>query len=193
MKRVIGIVVIGALAALCIGSLALAAKEQARCESCGMFWDKSSTRISASIELSGKTADHKFESLGCLHSKLSEWGSKASLKGLKVLDYSTLGSKSETMVDGKKAYFLFGTSELKGSMPEYVAAFGSKKSAEKAKASLGGELLDWPSTWKKFGSEGGATPSCGCKACAKKGVACDNCADCKAKGGCECCKDKDKS
>lgn len=177
------------IAALC-STAALA--EEPTCENCGMFWSKSVTRLTASIKLGGKSVEHKYECLNCLREGLATLGKGATLGAVKMLDYASAGTKSEKLIDAKKAWFLYGTSRLKGSMPPNIAAFGTKDAAKAAQASLGGEILDWEAAWGKLTSEKQGA-KCGCSKCDEKGVACDNCPDCKSKGGCECCKDKDKS
>lgn len=182
-----------------IGALLIAAfnvtsafADEPTCENCGMFWNKSVTKVSASIKVDGKSMDHKYECLNCLKDGLAFMGKGATLGSVKILDYNTAGTKSEKMLDARKAWFLYGTSRLKGSMPPNIAAFGTKDAAKSAQASLGGEMLDWDSMWSRLTTEKQGA-KCGCAKCDKKGVACDNCPDCKDKGGCECCKDKDKT
>jgi hypothetical protein len=113
------------------------------CANCGMYTEISSTRIVAQVKVDGKTAAYNFECVGCMHEKLEEWGSKADLVSFKILDYSTYGSRTEKLVDGETAWYLFGTKELENSMgePEYIAAFATKEGATKAKAKLGGDLV----------------------------------------------------
>ncbi len=117
--------------------------DRPRCENCGMFTDISTTHSLAKITLDGKTAEHSFVCLECVFEKLAEWGDRASLKSIKVIDYNTASSDVRKYVDVGKAWFLYDTSKLKGSMPTYTAAFSSKAAAEKAKADLGGTLMQW--------------------------------------------------
>lgn len=173
-------------------SVTSAFADEPTCENCGMFWNKSSAKVSASIKVNGKSAGHKYECLNCLKEGLASLGKGATLGKVEIVDYPTAGTKSEKMLDASKAWFLYGTSKLKGAMPPYIAGFGTKEAAKKAQATLGGDLLDWDGTWSKLTSEK-QTAKCGCAKCDQKGVACDNCPDCKDKGGCACCKDKDKS
>ncbi|MCC7479382.1 nitrous oxide reductase accessory protein NosL [bacterium] len=118
-------------------------KERPRCENCGMFTDISSTHSLASITLNGKTSEHSFVCLECVFNKLEEWGDKATLKSIKVLDYDTAAAKERKYLEVSKAWFLYDTSKLKGSMPVYTAAFSSKKAAEAARKELGGTLMQW--------------------------------------------------
>jgi NosL len=184
-------IVFALLMAAFVITSALAAEEPT-CENCGMFWNKSESKISASIKQGAKSADHKYECFNCLKEGLAGLGKGATLGAVKIVDYPTVGTKSEKLIDARKAWFLYGTSRLKGSMAPYIAGFGTKDAATKAKATLGGEVLDWDGMWGKLTSEKQGA-KCGCAKCEAKGVACDNCADCKKKDGCECCKDKDKS
>ena len=134
---------------LTLGILTVAqADDRPRCEVCRMFWDISSTRVEASIKADGKTAAHKFESFGCL-AQFMKAGDK-SLVSVKVLDYGTAASKTPKLIDAKKAWFLHGTSKLKGSMAPFIAAFATKDAATKAQKDLGGDLMQWDKLWKKL-------------------------------------------
>jgi hypothetical protein len=146
--RKIGIVigVLGCL--LLVGSLSAAAADKADkhvpCANCGMYTEISSTRVVAKIKVDGKTGDYNFECIGCMMEKLGDWGKQASLQSFKVLDYSTYQTGSEKLIDSRHAWYLYGTKELENSMgePAYIAAFASKDSATKAKAKLGGDLVE---------------------------------------------------
>ena len=140
------VLVIGIMLALAGIQTALAEggkAERPRCENCGMFTDISATHSLASITLDGKTAEHSFVCLECVFTKLAEWGDRAKLKGIKVLDYATATADKRKYVAVGDAWFLYDTSKLKGSMPTYTAAFASKSAAEKAKTELGGTLMQW--------------------------------------------------
>jgi hypothetical protein len=62
---------------------------------------------------------------------------------LQVLDYPTFGTDDEQMIDGFKAWYLFGTERLAGAMAPYVAAFSDEEAAAAAQEELGGELVDF--------------------------------------------------
>lgn len=126
---------------LCAGPVLAKDPPRPKCENCGMYTDTSSTHVVASIEIDGKTGDHEFVCPDCLHEKLEEWGDKAELKSFEVLDYNSFNSDAPKMIDGMKAWYLFDTEELEGSMPVYSAAFSSKDAAKAASKDLGGELV----------------------------------------------------
>jgi hypothetical protein len=143
------ILVIGAMLFLALGLVAQAkSPERPRCENCGMFTDASATTVHAMLKLDGKEGEHNFVCLGCVYEFMHDkYKGKAELAGLKMLDYNTFGTKSPKFIDGKTAWYLVGTSELPGSMEPYIAAFATKEAATKAKADLGGKLMNWKDTW----------------------------------------------
>jgi hypothetical protein len=116
-----------------------------RCELCNMYIDISTTRIEAEYKTGGKSAVHNFESLGCLYQTQPD--AKAISK-LRILDYS-----ANKLIDGKTATYLYGTKRLKGSMAPFIAAFGSKDAATKAKAELGGDVMNFNAVWSKLADE----------------------------------------
>lgn len=150
-----------------------------RCENCGMYTDVSTTNVKAMLKINGKTAEHNFVCLGCVHEYMEgKAAGKAELVSLKVLDYNTFGTKTPKFVDGKTAWYLVGTKDLKGSMEPFIAAFAGKDAATKAKATLGGELMNWNDTWAgvtadegghEHGSAGDDEYVCSCT-----GGCCDN-------------------
>lgn len=129
---------------LMLSAAAWAAEEEApRCEYCGMFYEQSPTRVSATIDFQDETYSHIFDCFGCLHDFVHENYGEVQPSALSVLDFATFGTDDEQMLDAFEASYLFGTSRIKGSMPPYVAAFASEQSAKAAQAKLGGELTDY--------------------------------------------------
>ncbi|GEM_PF-2271813 len=130
--------------ALAMASLAMA-EEQERpvCENCGMFWDVSPTAVEAAIEVEDETVTHRFECLGCLHDYVHEYYGEVQPKTLSIVDYSTFGTEDVRMIDAFKAYYLFDTERIKGSMAPYTAAFADEDNAAAAQETLGGELVDF--------------------------------------------------
>lgn len=129
---------------LALAAAAWAADEEApRCDNCGMFFEKSAARVSATIEFEDQTYNHLFECLGCLHDYIHENYGEVKPSELMVLDYATFGTDDEQMIDGFEATYLFGTERLAGSMPPYVAAFSDEDAAAAAQEELGGELVDF--------------------------------------------------
>lgn len=120
--------------------------EPVRCDTCGMFWERSSTRAQMELNVDGKKGLYHFESLGCVFNKmaeLKEGGAKEiKVANAMILDYSTFGTDNERMLDPHEAWFLVGTSRLKGSMGPFIAAFASKDAASAMQEELGGELMD---------------------------------------------------
>jgi nitrous oxide reductase accessory protein NosL len=129
-------------------------QERPRCGECGMFSDSSSTRIKADLSAKGKSSQREFCCVACLDAVLSADSTDTKLSRMQILDYSSFGSKSPTMIDGLAAFYLYGTKPLRGSMLPPVAAFASKKDAEAAKAQLGGDLLaGWSEVRKRLAKE----------------------------------------
>ncbi|HES58777.1 MAG TPA: hypothetical protein ENO21_05045 [Firmicutes bacterium] len=95
------------------------------------------------MEIDDETYTHRTECFGCLHDFIHENYGEVMPSAISVLDYATFGTKSEKMIDGFEAHYLFGTSRLKGSMPPFVAAFASEKAAREHQEELGGELADF--------------------------------------------------
>jgi hypothetical protein len=143
------VLVIGAMLFLAMSLVAQAKDpERPRCENCGMYTDTSSTNVHATLKLDGKEGEHNFVCLGCVYEFMHDkYKGKSELIGLKVLDYSTFGTKTPTFIDGKTAWYLVGTSDLPGSMEPLIAAFATKEAATKAQKTLGGKLTNWKSTW----------------------------------------------
>jgi rubrerythrin len=142
MRRTIIVV----LAVLVLGAIGIATaadnkKPRPRCEYCGMYSDISSTRIEAKVKEGAKSSTYIFESIGCLHGQLADWGNKAKLESFKMLDYVTFETDAEKLLDGQKALYLYGTKSLDGSMEPYIAAFLTEGAAKAAQKKLGGQLI----------------------------------------------------
>jgi len=142
----------GVIVVLALSVAAFAApQERPRCENCGMFEDTSPTRVVATFKADGKTSDHHFVCLGCIQEFNDKtWEGKAEVVGLKMLDYTTFGTKNPTLIDGTKAFYLYGTDELAGTMPPYIAAFATKDAAKQAQKTLNGEVMDFKTMWAKL-------------------------------------------
>lgn len=129
---------------LAMVSLAMAQEEERpTCENCGMFWDVSPTAVEAVIEIEDEAYTHRFECLGCLHDYVHEHYGEVQPSSLSIVDYSTFGTDDVRMIDGFKAYYLFGTERIKGSMAPYTVAFADEDSAAASQETLGGELVDF--------------------------------------------------
>jgi nitrous oxide reductase accessory protein NosL len=144
MEGVVRKLVLLVAALVVLGSTFAQAKDDVRCETCGMKWTQSTTRITA--ELNG-TGSHKFESIGCLFQAVD---SAAEVTRFKIVNYATIKSESWQQLDGKSAHYLFGTSKLKGSMAPFTAAFASKQAALAAQKELGGEYVTFEQVWSKL-------------------------------------------
>jgi rubrerythrin len=156
------ILVIGLMLFLALGVVAQAKEpERPRCENCGMFTDISSTNVHAMLKIDGKEAEHNFVCLECVYEFMHEKAKGAKLTGLKVLDYTTFGTKTPQFIDGMTAWYLVGTKPLKGSMEPYIAAFATKDAATKAKKTLSGELKNYTDTWATFAADEGTPGSAG--------------------------------
>ncbi|MCB1220134.1 MAG: nitrous oxide reductase accessory protein NosL [Planctomycetales bacterium] len=120
--------------------------EPIRCDTCGMFCEKSSTRMQMELNIDGEKGLYHFESLGCVFNKmaeLKEGGAKEiKVANAMILDYSTFGTDDEQMLDPHEAWYLVGTSRLKGSMAPFIAAFATKDMATSMQDELGGEVMD---------------------------------------------------
>jgi nitrous oxide reductase accessory protein NosL len=108
-----------------------------------MYYDKSSTKVEAVVKVNGTKGTHIFESLGCLYRFLNQPDTEADLLKVSVLDYTSFGAEKERMLDGKTAFYLFGTKPLGGSMEPYVAAFADERAAQAAQSSLEGKVRTW--------------------------------------------------
>jgi nitrous oxide reductase accessory protein NosL len=129
---------------LAMSALVFAAEDEApRCDNCGMFFEKSPTRVSATIDLEDESYTHIFECFGCLHDFVHENYGEVMPSELSVLDYNTFATDGETMLDAFEAFYLFDTERIKGSMAPYVAAFADEEAAKAAQETLGGELTDF--------------------------------------------------
>jgi hypothetical protein len=127
-----------------LATAAFAQEEEAlRCENCGMFYEKSPTRVMATIDIEDESHTHLFECIGCLHDFVHENYGEVKPSKLSILDFNTFGTDQEQMLDAFKAYYLFGTERIKGSMSPFVAAFASEEAAKAAQEELGGELTDF--------------------------------------------------
>ena len=142
----------GVIVVLALGAAAFAApQERPRCENCGMFEDTSATRVVATFKADGKTSDHHFVCLGCIQEYNDKtWDGMAEVIGFTVLDYTTFGTKNPTMIDGTKAFYLYGTEDLPGTMPPNIAAFATKEAAKQAQKTLNGEVMDYKTMWAKL-------------------------------------------
>lgn len=144
MKYLSTVLITGLISGLLLISMAIAEEgEKPRCDECGMFFENSATRLTASLLDGEDTVNAKFESLGCLHNFVHANHPEAELTKLSILDYGAYSSGEVEYLDGFKAYYLFDTERLKGSMAPFIAAFASKKAAESAQEALGGDLVDF--------------------------------------------------
>jgi len=113
------------------------------CPYCGMNADQSEATVSAMWQ----GGSGSFDSFDCLFNYLKEQHVRLDSATVKQYD-----AQSET-VDVQKAYYLYDTKKtIEGSMPPNVAAFATKDAANKAKAAMGGTLLDYSTLegkWRK--------------------------------------------
>jgi hypothetical protein len=125
--------------------------ERPRCHECGMYADTSSAHVQADTSELGKRETRDFCGLGCLFATLKQGGGKAALSNLRIVDYTTYKRKLPKMLEGQKAWYLYGTADLPGTMEPYIAAFSTKDDALKAQPDLGGELLEgWDAVFKRL-------------------------------------------
>jgi nitrous oxide reductase accessory protein NosL len=167
--RIVLTVVVGIVL---IAAAAVAADEKPRCEQCGMFYEKSPTRLSVDVAVDGKQSSHIFESYGCYLNFMDEtYGtdSNAEVKGIKVLDYTTFNAKKPLMLDATEAQYLYGTEPIAGTMAPFIAAFDGVKPALAAMDELGGEALDYEEMMARLSADG-ASGGCGsCTGCSGGG------------------------
>ena len=152
------IVLVLMFALLVTGSALAQQEERPRCENCGMFWDKSATRVEFTVKVDGSEHTHITECFGCLHDFVHETYGEVMPTAVSVLDYATYGTKHEQMINAFDAFYLYGTERLDGSMPPYVAAFATEKAAKEHQKKLGGELVDFPGMRKQMMKAKGEHP-----------------------------------
>ncbi len=118
--------------------------ETGSCPYCGMFTANSAAHVEAHWS-NGSETDH--DCWDCTFN----WGRQAGLQleHAQVVDYPTAGD-SPQWLEADKAFYLYDTEKLEGSMPPYVAAFADKAAAQAAQGELGGELLDWTALRSRF-------------------------------------------
>jgi nitrous oxide reductase accessory protein NosL len=130
--------------ALGIAAFAAAGKDETpRCDNCGMFMAKSATQVHATFTIDGKKHEHKFVCLDCIYEFSAKTYDGALPTSVQVLDYTTFGTDKPVLLDANKAWFLYGTGKLAGSMQPYIAAFATKEAAQAQQAALGGELIQF--------------------------------------------------
>lgn len=137
-------------------ALASAQEDRPRCEKCGMFWDNSPTMLSMEVKVGEKTVTHLFECVNCAYNGLhSLYDEEPEVTSFLILDYTTFTAKTQKMLDGYEAFYLFGTSRLKGSMAPFTPAFATEKAAKQAQSILGGELVDFDGMMKLLAKHNG--------------------------------------
>jgi len=141
--------------------------EPIRCETCGMFYEKSPTQIIAYFNEEGakKPVGHYFESLGCVFDYMLDEEIPDMPASMEVLDYETFGTDKLVMLDSEEAFYLYDTKRLKGSMAPFIATFKTEKAALAAQKDIGGELKSFIEVHKLMlkekGIEGAAAHSAG--------------------------------
>jgi nitrous oxide reductase accessory protein NosL len=141
------------LGLLALTSVAFAAKdkdEAPRCDNCGMLLEPSAARVSAVFEIDSVKHENHFVCLNCVYEYAAEHYDGALPTSVHVLDYNTFGKEKPVMLDASKAWFLYGTSKLAGSMLPYIAAFATKDAAVAQQKTLGGELLEFQAVQEKL-------------------------------------------
>jgi hypothetical protein len=142
---------VAVITALCIGCLlaapggtlqALAGLERPHCDVCGRYTDKSPCRIKATEKIGNHSLAIDVCSLFCYAERLEDV--KGEVESILVLDSTTLKDDVPVMLSVGHATFLYGTTgdEQKTAKP-FVLAFTSKKAAETARNTVGGELITW--------------------------------------------------
>jgi nitrous oxide reductase accessory protein NosL len=120
------------------------ADRQAECPQCGMMAGASEAEVVAQF---GEGSVSHFDSWVCVFG----W-SKA--QGQPVQDAVVLAHGSTRDVPrwltAADSSFLYDTKRIAGSMPPYVAAFGSATEADNAQADQGGRVVNWTELQQQF-------------------------------------------
>lgn len=107
------------------------------CPVCGMFADRSMTHVVVKWK-DGSFTQH--DSFDCAIGQLANGSGQIDKIEVSLYDVDNPGSH---WMDARSASFLYDTSRIKGSMPPFVAAFGSPEEASAAQSELGGEQLSF--------------------------------------------------
>ncbi len=102
--------------------------EAPRCDNCGMFMNKSATQVHAVFMIDKQETTHQFVCLGCVYEFSAAHYEGALPTKLQVLDYATFGTDKLVELDATKAWYLYGTSKLAGSMMPYIVRASSSSS-----------------------------------------------------------------
>jgi nitrous oxide reductase accessory protein NosL len=114
------------------------------CPVCGMFANKSRTHVVV-LWANGEHTHH--DSFDCMF--IHEKDNGMMLDQARVSAYSSR-LESPSWLNAIQAFYLYGTREIEGSMPPYVAAYESRAQAEAARGELGGEVVDFAGLRKKW-------------------------------------------
>ncbi len=142
------------LLAIVLPLTAVAEETAARCETCGMNYDISPTRVEVTVELKvgpkTKSYTHIYECLNCSYRALTaKYGEDLNITGVQMLNYQTFGTKKETMIDGMKAVYLYGVKRMRATMAPFIVAYANESDAKSAQRVLDGELVtSFDDIWK---------------------------------------------
>jgi nitrous oxide reductase accessory protein NosL len=118
--------------------------EHVECPYCGMYADRSHGAVAVMWVGGGSNT---LDSFDCVFNYIKE--NNVRLESGTVRSYDEPGGAK--WIDLKQAVYLYDTTvTIEGSMPPYVAAFSTREQAETAKASLGGEIVDFAGLQAKW-------------------------------------------
>jgi hypothetical protein len=124
-----------------------AAQETTSCPVCGMYSERSDAHIVVAWS-DGSHTHH--DAWDCAFKWMQQ--QELTITRAQAVAYGS-PKEAPTWLPAESASYLYGTKELKISMPPYIAAFADAASAEAARAELGGHIIDWAALQQHFGVE----------------------------------------
>lgn len=124
---------------------ALMAAGDHSCPQCGMYADRSESQVAIIWQETGNLS--YYDCWDCAF----KWGQEQHLTMAltAVMEHGSSLAKPVGL-NAKESHYLYGTKHIKGSMPPFIAAFGSREDAAAAQPELGGEIMDWEGLRAKF-------------------------------------------
>jgi hypothetical protein len=121
------------------------------CEVCGRCWAASPSRMRCQLVLERHISNIQVCSPFCLCERIERYsGRDYELRGLQIIDYSTLDKDPVRWAEVQHATFLVGINgDVKDAGEPLVAAFARVKVAQQAQEELGGKIQSWDELYKQ--------------------------------------------